>query len=147
MDMVCLVVVLIMVLRFTVVRIFLLFELLSLECFDMDSYVWLEKRVLDGMETSQNNVELDGESEQKSASSDLPEYLKKKLRARGILKDKQNAGNPSDSENVSKLPCCMWIWSWKESPLYKSCSSYINSYSYFFNQYYVLLMSVMSFSR
>ncbi|KAH6835305.1 WW domain-containing protein [Perilla frutescens var. hirtella] len=62
----------------------------------------LEKKDLDGMKTSQKNAELNDESGQKSASKDLPEYLKQKLRARGILKDSQKAGYPSESENVNR---------------------------------------------
>ncbi|XP_047982171.1 uncharacterized protein LOC125223193 [Salvia hispanica] len=52
-------------------------------------------------EKSQKNAELNGESGQNSASKDLPEYLKRKLRARGILKDDKNIGYLSESENRS----------------------------------------------
>lgn len=39
-------------------------------------------------------------------AKDLPEYLKQKLKARGILKDNQNAENSSMSETVCFLyPC------------------------------------------
>lgn len=58
-----------------------------------------EKKDLEGMKTSQKNAELNEESGEMSASKDLPEYLKKKLRARGILKDNQNAGNHLELEN------------------------------------------------
>ncbi|KZV23193.1 hypothetical protein F511_05032 [Dorcoceras hygrometricum] len=54
----------------------------------------------DGKETSQNKSELDCESGQKSTSKDLPEYLKQKLRARGILKDDQNADNSAMADHI-----------------------------------------------
>lgn len=97
----------------------------------MASSASLEKRVLDGMKTSQKNAELNGEPGQMSATKDLPEYLKQKLRARGILKDNKNAGYPSESENVSKL-CCLWNWASKQNP-------YINSYCFFFQDNMSLL--------
>lgn len=90
-----------MVLQYTMVRIFPIFELLSLKCFDMASTASLERKDLDVQKTSQKNAELNGDSGQKSMAKDLPEYLKQKLRARGILKDNQNAGKSSVSENVS----------------------------------------------
>ncbi|KAJ0042000.1 hypothetical protein Pint_18412 [Pistacia integerrima] len=40
------------------------------------------------------NSELDRESEQKPVTKELPEYLKQRLRARGILKDDSNNGDP-----------------------------------------------------
>ncbi|GER38737.1 WW domain-containing protein [Striga asiatica] len=43
-----------------------------------------------------------GESGKESTANDLPEYLKQKLRARGILKDNQNAENYSTPENRSE---------------------------------------------
>ncbi|XP_021624042.1 polyglutamine-binding protein 1 isoform X2 [Manihot esculenta] len=58
--------------------------------------------------------ELNKESEKKSASKELPEYLKQKLRARGILKDDTGNGHPlkddsletssSQPVNIGKLP-------------------------------------------
>lgn len=63
--------------------------------------VSLEKKDPDGTTTSPKDGELNGESGQKSTSQDLPEYLKKKLRARGILKDNQNAGNHLELEKAS----------------------------------------------
>ncbi|KAK4387332.1 Polyglutamine-binding protein 1 [Sesamum angolense] len=58
-----------------------------------------ETKDLDGQKNSQKNAELNGESEQKSMTKDLPEYLKQKLRARGILKDNQTVDNSSLSES------------------------------------------------
>ncbi|KAL0369279.1 UNVERIFIED_CONTAM: hypothetical protein Scaly_1146800, partial [Sesamum calycinum] len=58
-----------------------------------------ETKDLDGQKTSQKNAELNGESEQKSMTKDLPEYLKQKLRARGILKDNLTVDNSSLSES------------------------------------------------
>ncbi|KAL8030858.1 hypothetical protein ABFX02_14G313300 [Erythranthe guttata] len=52
-----------------------------------------EIKDLDGQRTSQNNAELNG------VSNDLPEYLKQKLKARGILKDNRSAENSSVTEN------------------------------------------------
>lgn len=43
---------------------------------------------------------LDGESQNKSAARDLPEYLRQKLRARGILKDNKTHGDPVESTKV-----------------------------------------------
>ncbi|PIN16997.1 hypothetical protein CDL12_10351 [Handroanthus impetiginosus] len=54
-----------------------------------------ERNDLHGQKTSQNNTELNGETGQKSMAKGLPEYLKQKLKARGILKDDQNAENCS----------------------------------------------------
>lgn len=148
MDMVCLVEVLIMALRYSVVRIFPLFKLLSLEYFDMASSA--EKKDLDGMKTSQKNAELNEESGEMSASKDLPEYLKKKLRARGILKDNQNAGNHLELENVSN---CFVEYRFRlglgHNFLYKALSSYTLQLILlvFINIYHMLLMFVMSFSR
>lgn len=45
--------------------------------------------------------ELNKESEKKSASKELPEYLKQKLRARGILKDDTGNGHPLKDDSVS----------------------------------------------
>ena len=47
------------------------------------------------------NLEHDVRSEQKHGESKLPEYLKLKLRARGILKDEQAKVNASLSYSVS----------------------------------------------
>ncbi|KAG8378225.1 hypothetical protein BUALT_Bualt08G0115600 [Buddleja alternifolia] len=58
-----------------------------------------EREDLDGQRTGQSNAEPNGESGEKSMAKDLPEYLKKKLRARGILKDDQNVEHSSVSEN------------------------------------------------
>ncbi|KAL8459455.1 hypothetical protein ACS0TY_036807 [Phlomoides rotata] len=63
------------------------------------SSVHSERKDLDGQKTSQTNAELSSDSGQNSMAKDLPEYLKKKLRARGILKDNQDAGNSLVSEN------------------------------------------------
>lgn len=46
----------------------------------------------DGMD--QKNPKLDNESEQKPVTKELPEYLKQRLRARGILKDNSENGDP-----------------------------------------------------
>ncbi|KAL3845497.1 hypothetical protein ACJIZ3_002900 [Penstemon smallii] len=54
--------------------------------------------VLGILNTGQNTAEHNDESGLKSVAKDLPEYLKKKLRARGILKDGQNKDNFSMSE-------------------------------------------------
>ncbi|XP_042048028.1 uncharacterized protein LOC121794092 isoform X2 [Salvia splendens] len=56
-------------------------------------------------EKVQKNAELNGGSGQNSAYKDLPEYLKRKLRARGILKDDKNTGylseeNRSDAQSI-----------------------------------------------
>ncbi|XVF07061.1 hypothetical protein REPUB_Repub06bG0104700 [Reevesia pubescens] len=48
---------------------------------------------------SQKNSELYGESKTKVASKDLPEYLKQKLRARGILKDGAAMDDLSTTDN------------------------------------------------
>ncbi|KAJ9185078.1 hypothetical protein P3X46_004750 [Hevea brasiliensis] len=59
--------------------------------------------------------ELNTESEKKSATKELPEYLKQKLRARGILKDDTGKGDPLKDDtnletsstqpvNIGKLP-------------------------------------------
>lgn len=40
-----------------------------------------------GIEVSNNNTGLTGELNQKQGIKELPEYLKKRLRARGVLKD------------------------------------------------------------
>ncbi|KAL6522163.1 hypothetical protein OROMI_032040 [Orobanche minor] len=51
----------------------------------------------DGQNRSQKNAD-NSESGKESMAKDLPEYLKQKLKARGILKDNQNAENSSMSE-------------------------------------------------
>lgn len=45
--------------------------------------------------------ELHREAEQKPATKELPEYLKQKLRARGILKDDIGEGHPLRTDNAS----------------------------------------------
>lgn len=50
---------------------------------------------------SQKNSELGGESTKVAASKDLPDYLKQKLRARGILKDGAGKDDLSRNDNVS----------------------------------------------
>lgn len=62
-----------------------------------------ERKDLNGQKTNQNNADVNGESGQKSVGKDLPEYLKQKLKARGILKDNQSAENSLVTENVSWL--------------------------------------------
>ncbi|OMO61161.1 hypothetical protein COLO4_33517 [Corchorus olitorius] len=52
-------------------------------------------------DASQKNSELHGESKEKAASKDLPEYLKEKLRARGILKDGAITDDLSRTDNAS----------------------------------------------
>ncbi|KAA8538402.1 hypothetical protein F0562_028052 [Nyssa sinensis] len=51
---------------------------------------------------SQKNPELDRESEQKPVAKELPEYLKRKLRERGILKDDSAKKDPALSDNKSE---------------------------------------------
>ncbi|KAI4381575.1 hypothetical protein MLD38_007636 [Melastoma candidum] len=46
---------------------------------------------------NQKEPDLDGESQNKPAAGDLPEYLREKLRARGILKDNKTHGDPVES--------------------------------------------------
>ncbi|KAL2467775.1 WW domain-containing protein [Forsythia ovata] len=58
-----------------------------------------EEIEVDGHKISQKNKEFSVESEQKSVAKELPEYLKKKLKARGILKDDRITENPGISEN------------------------------------------------
>ncbi|EOY08773.1 WW domain-containing protein, putative isoform 2 [Theobroma cacao] len=53
-------------------------------------------------DVSQKNSELCGGSQIKAASKDLPEYLKQKLRARGILKDGAAKDDLSRSDNNLK---------------------------------------------
>lgn len=54
---------------------------------------------VDGNKTSQKNTEFNVESQQKSVAKELPEYLKKKLKARGILKDDRIMENHRISKN------------------------------------------------
>lgn len=49
------------------------------------------------------NPEPDRGSEQKTTAGELPEYLKQKLKARGILKDNEVRGYPVKDENVMHL--------------------------------------------
>lgn len=51
----------------------------------------------DGMD--QKNPKQDRESEQKPVTKELPEYLKQRLRARGILKENSENGNPPRINN------------------------------------------------
>lgn len=51
----------------------------------------------DGM--GQRNLKLDSESEQKPVTKELPEYLKQRLRARGILKDTSENSDPPRINN------------------------------------------------
>lgn len=93
----------------------------------------LERKDLDGQKTSQTNAEVSSESGQNSMAKNLPEYLKQKLRARGILKENQDTGNSLVSENVSGCSCCLQIWAWILKLWTKSClpgSSFFNI-SYF----------------
>ena len=50
---------------------------------------------------SEKSSELCGESKTNAASTDLPEYLEQKLRARGILKDGAAKDDLSRTENAS----------------------------------------------
>lgn len=52
----------------------------------------------------QKNIEIEAESKQKPGPSGLPEYLKQKLRARGILKDDRAKEDVSISDHKSKDP-------------------------------------------
>lgn len=49
----------------------------------------------------QSNLAFDRESEQKPVTKELPEYLKQRLRARGILKDGSENVDPSRINNAS----------------------------------------------
>lgn len=55
---------------------------------------------------------LDSESEQKSATKQLPEFLKQKLKARGLLKDDTVKSHPLRTDNAS--------FSWSLSLLFLS---------------------------
>ncbi|KAK3005315.1 hypothetical protein RJ639_016642 [Escallonia herrerae] len=59
---------------------------------------------VDCRETGQRISEL-GESEQKPGANGLPEYLKQKLKARGILKDDSAKTDTPISDNASKSKC------------------------------------------
>lgn len=50
----------------------------------------------------EKNTELGSESGQKPSSTELPEYLKQRLRARGILRDNLEAENQLVSDNASR---------------------------------------------
>lgn len=54
-------------------------------------------------EIGQKNSELDKESDHKSVTKELPEYLKQRLRARGILKDDSKNGDPTNNKASSCL--------------------------------------------
>ncbi|CAA3014071.1 Polyglutamine-binding 1 [Olea europaea subsp. europaea] len=62
-----------------------------------------ENLAVEGNKTSQKNTEFSIESERKSEAKDLPEYLKKKLKARGILKDDCISENHRISENSLEI--------------------------------------------
>lgn len=47
----------------------------------------LQEDAIPGHATSESNAEFSGDSGHNSTARELPEFLKKKLRARGILKD------------------------------------------------------------
>lgn len=50
--------------------------------------------------------DINSESDEKSETKELPEYLKQKLRARGILKDDTGKGQPATVDNASFFfPC------------------------------------------
>ncbi|XP_044506281.1 polyglutamine-binding protein 1 [Mangifera indica] len=51
-------------------------------------------------EIGQKNSELDKESDHKSVTKELPEYLKQRLRARGILKDDSKNGDPTNNKKL-----------------------------------------------
>lgn len=51
----------------------------------------------------EKNTELGGESGQKPSSAELPEYLKQRLRARGILRDNPETENRLLSDNSSEV--------------------------------------------
>ncbi|PON37571.1 WW domain containing protein [Parasponia andersonii] len=59
-------------------------------------------------EMGEKNSAADGESERNPAAKELPEYLKQKLRARGILKDEPEKSNPkfetSSTQVTEKAP-------------------------------------------
>ncbi|XP_057972051.1 uncharacterized protein LOC131160408 [Malania oleifera] len=50
-------------------------------------------------EIDDKNSEVDGESAQKHVTKELPEYLRKKLRARGIIKDNKTREDPAVTDN------------------------------------------------
>lgn len=55
-------------------------------------------------EMDQKNIESDIELKQKPPVKELPEYLKQKLRDRGILKDDSNNGNIVSSYLANHFP-------------------------------------------
>lgn len=50
----------------------------------------------------EKNTEIGSESGQKPSSAELPEYLKQRLRARGILRDNLEEENRLVSDNASR---------------------------------------------
>lgn len=52
-------------------------------------------------EMDQKNTVLDRESEQKSGTKELPEFLKQKLIARGVLQVESEKSNPSSTDKAS----------------------------------------------
>lgn len=60
--------------------------------------------------SDQKNTEPAEESEHKSGASELPEYLKQKLRARGILTDDRAKEDTAKFENVSWFLSLRTFW-------------------------------------
>lgn len=58
---------------------------------------------IDGHQTGQRNTEHDGESVLKPVAKELPEYLKQKLRARGLLKDDPKMKNQAPPDNSAEI--------------------------------------------
>lgn len=60
-----------------------------------------ETSTISGHRTNQHGTDPNGGSEHNSVGKELPEYLKQKLKARGILKDDSKIENHGISNNVS----------------------------------------------
>ena len=76
-------------------------------------------------EVSQNSSGPDGDSDHKPAAKELPEYLKQKLRARGILKDEPGKVDPvifyANSPSFSFRPILSLFYSLETTPIMKLC--------------------------
>ncbi|XWS43006.1 hypothetical protein CRYUN_Cryun16bG0063200 [Craigia yunnanensis] len=83
---------------------------------------------------SEENSELCGESKMKAASTDLPEYLKQKLRARGILKDGAVKDGLSRTENNSETGAPQLMEIGKLPPGWVEAKDPSTGASYYYNE-------------
>ncbi|KAJ4706759.1 Polyglutamine-binding protein 1 [Melia azedarach] len=82
----------------------------------------------------QSNLAFDRESEQKPVTKELPEYLKQRLRARGILKDGSENVDPSRINNKSETASAQLVDRKNMPPGWVEAKDPASGASYYYNE-------------